>query len=165
GGGHVPESLLPAVTRLAEAMPVVLASRTGSGASLKRTYGYPGGEIGLLEAGLVPAGVLDARKSRIVLTLALSSGPVPAEGFAHFAGDAGSAAGDAYSSAGGADPFAGSVRTGRVDSRTTSSGVNSRSWWTSEVEAFSCSRVSTAVRPSSSAGWRTEVSGTMVENA
>src|SRR5699024_772358 len=30
GGGHVPESLLPAVTRLVEAMPVVLASRTGS---------------------------------------------------------------------------------------------------------------------------------------
>jgi L-asparaginase len=84
GGGHVPESLLPAVTRLAEAMPVVLASRTGSGASLKRTYGYPGGEIGLLEAGLVPAGILDARKARIVLTLALSFGLDPAEVFAHF---------------------------------------------------------------------------------
>ena len=43
GGGHVPEHLAPAVARLAEVMPVVLASRTGSGASLKRTYGYLGG--------------------------------------------------------------------------------------------------------------------------
>src|SRR5699024_10670819 len=149
GGGHVPESLLPAVTRLAEAMPVVLASRTGSGASLKRTYGYPGGEIGLLEAGLVPAGLLDARKARIVLTLTRCCGRDPAEAIAHFACNARWSVGHAYSSAGGADPFAGSVRTGRVDSRTTRSGVNSRSWWTSEVEAFSCSRVSTAVRPSS----------------
>ncbi|UVI35733.1 asparaginase domain-containing protein [Brevibacterium spongiae] len=85
GGGHVPEELVPAVTRLAETMPVVLASRTGSGASLRRTYGYPGGEIGLLETGLIPAGILDARKARIVLTLALSFGFDPAEVFAHFA--------------------------------------------------------------------------------
>jgi L-asparaginase len=85
GGGHVPAELLPAVTRLAEAMPVVLASRTGSGASLHRTYGYPGGEIGLLESGLIPAGVLDGRKARIVLNLALSFGLNPAEVFAHFA--------------------------------------------------------------------------------
>lgn len=84
GGGHVPEHLVPAVTRLGESMPVVLASRTGSGASLKRTYGYVGGEIGLLESGLIPAGILDARKARIVLTLALSLGLDPAEMFAHF---------------------------------------------------------------------------------
>lgn len=84
GGGHVPEQLVPAVTRLAETMPVVLASRTGAGASLRRTYGYPGGEIGLLEAGLIPAGILDARKARIVLNLALSFGLDPAEVFAHF---------------------------------------------------------------------------------
>ncbi|MGO2034897.1 MAG: asparaginase [Brevibacterium sp.] len=85
GGGHVPEHLVPAVTRLGEAMPVVLASRTGSGASLRSTYGYLGGEIGLLESGLIPAGLLDARKARIVLTLALSFGLDPAEVFAHFA--------------------------------------------------------------------------------
>ncbi|WP_166821459.1 asparaginase [Brevibacterium limosum] len=84
GGGHVSEDLLPAVSRLADAMPVVLASRTGAGVSLRRTYGYPGGEIGLLEAGLIPAGILDARKARIVLNLALSFGFDPAEVFGHF---------------------------------------------------------------------------------
>ncbi|MGO1326187.1 MAG: asparaginase [Brevibacterium aurantiacum] len=85
GGGHVPEHLLPAVARLGEAMPIVLASRPGSGASLRNTYGYPGGEIGLLESGLIPAGILDARKARIVLTLALSFGLDPAEVFTTFA--------------------------------------------------------------------------------
>ncbi|MDN5806195.1 MAG: asparaginase [Brevibacterium sp.] len=85
GGGHVPEHLVPAVTRLGEAMPVVLASRPGAGASLTRTYGYPGGEIGLLESGLIPAGILDARKARIVLTLSLSLGLNPAEVFTTFA--------------------------------------------------------------------------------
>ncbi|MCF2573398.1 asparaginase domain-containing protein [Brevibacterium sp. UCMA 11754] len=85
GGGHVPDHLVPAVTRLGEEMPVILASRPGSGASLTRTYGYPGGEIGLLESGLIPAGILDARKARIVLTLALSLGLDPAEVFTAFA--------------------------------------------------------------------------------
>ena len=84
GGGHVPELLVPAVSRLSAQMPVVLASRPGAGASLTRTYGYVGGEIGLLEAGLLPAGVLDARKARIALTLALSFGVDPAEVFAQF---------------------------------------------------------------------------------
>ncbi|WP_434591930.1 asparaginase [Brevibacterium sp. 1718] len=84
GGGHVPEDLMPAVARLAERMPVVLASRTGSGASLHRTYGYPGGEIGLLDSGLFSAGILDARKARIVLNLALSFGLDPAEVFGQF---------------------------------------------------------------------------------
>lgn len=85
GGGHVPEHLVPAVTRLGEEIPVILASRPGSGASLTNTYGYPGGEIGLLEAGLIPAGILDARKARIVLSLALSFNLDPAEVFAAFA--------------------------------------------------------------------------------
>ncbi|MDN5586868.1 MAG: asparaginase [Brevibacterium sp.] len=85
GGGHVPEHLVPAVTRLGEEIPVILASRPGSGASLTNTYGYPGGEIGLLEAGLIPAGILDARKARIVLSLALSMSRDPAEVFAAFA--------------------------------------------------------------------------------
>lgn len=84
GGGHVPEDLVPAVLRLGEQMPVILASRPGSGASLTRTYGYVGGEIGLLEGGLIPAGILDARKARIALTLALSYGLDPAEVFARF---------------------------------------------------------------------------------
>lgn len=71
GGGHVPQSTVGRVAALAAEVPVVLASRTGAGATLERTYGYPGAEIDLLGRGLVPAGTLNARKARLALILAL----------------------------------------------------------------------------------------------
>ncbi|GAA4511775.1 asparaginase domain-containing protein [Brevibacterium yomogidense] len=74
GGGHVPETTVRRVEALAAQMPVVLASRTGAGAMLERTYGYPGAEIDLLGRGLVPAGTLHARKARLALILALQFG-------------------------------------------------------------------------------------------
>ncbi|RBP62564.1 L-asparaginase [Brevibacterium sanguinis] len=82
GGGHIPEHLITEVEELAQTVPLVLASRPGSGASLRDTYSYPGGEIGLLTAGLIPAGILDARKARMLLSLSLSYGLDPAEVFA-----------------------------------------------------------------------------------
>lgn len=74
GGGHVPETTVRRVEALAAQMPVVLASRTGAGAMLERTYGYPGAEIDLLGRGLVPAGTLHPRKARLALILALLYG-------------------------------------------------------------------------------------------
>ncbi len=85
GGGHIPEHLITEVEDLAQRMPLVLASRPGAGASLTNTYSYPGGEIGLLTAGLIPAGILDARKARLLLSLCLSYHLDPAEVFAAFA--------------------------------------------------------------------------------
>lgn len=84
GGGHVAARAVEAVEALAVRMPVVLASRTGAGATLEDTYGYPGAEIDLLSRGLLPAGLLDARKARIALTLALACGVDPAEVLAAF---------------------------------------------------------------------------------
>lgn len=84
GGGHVTPPMVPSVTRLAARIPVVLASRTGSGEVLRRTYRYPGSEIELLELGLVPAGALDGLKSRVLLSLCLAadlSGAEIAEAF------------------------------------------------------------------------------------
>lgn len=78
GGGHVSTRAVEAVAQLAGQMPVVLASRTGAGAVLERTYGYPGAEIDLLSRGLIPAGTLDADRARLLLILALRAG-VPAE--------------------------------------------------------------------------------------
>ncbi|MCT1920985.1 asparaginase domain-containing protein [Brevibacterium luteolum] len=78
GGGHVSTRAIDAVAALAEKMPVVLASRTGAGAVLERTYGYPGAEIDLLSRGLIPAKMLDADRARLLLILALRAG-VPAE--------------------------------------------------------------------------------------
>lgn len=74
GGGHVPSRLLPALDALVTRVPVLLASRTGAGRVLERTYGYPGGDVDLVARGLVPVGTLDAAKARVLLTLALASG-------------------------------------------------------------------------------------------
>ncbi|WP_347352718.1 asparaginase [Intrasporangium sp.] len=74
GGGHVPAGLLPAVADLLERIPVVLTSRTGSGEVLATTYGYPGGEIDLLDRGVIRAGALDSLKARLLLMLAVASG-------------------------------------------------------------------------------------------
>ena len=70
GGGHVSEIWADALRPVAAKMPVVLASRVGGGRIFTSTYGYKGAEIDLINAGLIPAGRLDVRKARIVLSLA-----------------------------------------------------------------------------------------------
>jgi L-asparaginase len=74
GGGHVPAAMAETLGSLASVMPVVLASRTGTGEILQRTYGFTGSEIDLLERGLIPAGYLDGLKARILLSLLLRRG-------------------------------------------------------------------------------------------
>ncbi len=74
GGGHVPGRVVPALEELASHLPVVLASRTGGGEILRHTYAFPGSEQDLLSRGLIPAGFLDGRKARILLSLLLASG-------------------------------------------------------------------------------------------
>jgi L-asparaginase len=72
GAGHVAAAAVPALAGLAERIPVVFASRTGAGETLRGSYDYPGGEIDLIGRGLIPANPLDARKARITLQLLLS---------------------------------------------------------------------------------------------
>ncbi|WP_084143556.1 asparaginase [Methylocapsa acidiphila] len=73
GAGHVAAEAAPALEKLSARMPVVFASRTGAGETLRASYAYPGGEIDLIRRGLIPANGLDARKARIALQLALSN--------------------------------------------------------------------------------------------
>ena len=71
GGGHVSLQAVQALADAASAIPVILASRTGSGEALRSTYGYAGAEIDLLSKGLISAGRLNGVQSRVLLTLLL----------------------------------------------------------------------------------------------
>jgi L-asparaginase len=73
GVGHVPSVMAEPLESLADEMPVVLASRTGSGEVHRETYGFTGSESDLLERGLINAGMLDGPKARLFLSLLLRS--------------------------------------------------------------------------------------------
>ncbi|MFD8206378.1 asparaginase [Streptomyces sp. NPDC059695] len=81
GGGHAPAALVEPLAEIARRIPVVLASRTGGGATLTDTYRSPGSEYDLLHHGLVPAGPLDPAKARILLHTLISSGAAGPTGY------------------------------------------------------------------------------------
>ncbi len=77
GAGHVSASMAEAIGRLARQVPVVFASRTGSGPTGRAMYGYPGSEIDLVARGAVGAGWLSPVKARLLLWALSLGGPVP----------------------------------------------------------------------------------------
>jgi L-asparaginase len=69
GAGHVSASWAKRIEAIAQEIPVVVATRTGSGATARSTYGFDGGEIDLTRKGALMAGFLCPRKARILLWL------------------------------------------------------------------------------------------------
>ncbi|MCP5072865.1 MAG: asparaginase [Rhodobacteraceae bacterium] len=74
GGGHVSPDLCDEISSVAEAIPLVLASRTTGGQILKSTYGYPGGEMDLIDRGAISSGWLHPLKARILLNCLVTEG-------------------------------------------------------------------------------------------
>lgn len=74
GAGHVSEAWAEALKDVADSMPVIIATRTGSGPTARGTYGFVGGEIDLQARGLHMAGWLCPRKCRLLLWLLAGSG-------------------------------------------------------------------------------------------
>lgn len=71
GVGHVPEHWMPDIARSAAQVPVVLTTSTGAGSISTGTYGFPGSETSLLQAGVLPGGFLTPRKARAWLCTAI----------------------------------------------------------------------------------------------
>ncbi|SEE92622.1 asparaginase [Pseudomonas migulae] len=69
GAGHVPENWAGVIETIAGTIPVIIATRTGSGPTAQSTYGFMGGEMDLIRKGASMAGFLCPRKARILLWL------------------------------------------------------------------------------------------------
>jgi L-asparaginase len=74
GVGHVPATLLPSIDEILAVMPVVLTSRTGSGATHTDTYGAPGSERDLIARGAISGGFVHPYKARVLLRLLVATG-------------------------------------------------------------------------------------------
>ncbi|KEY89964.1 putative L-asparaginase periplasmic precursor [compost metagenome] len=74
GAGHVSGNWSEMLEQLLPSMPIIVASRTGSGPTARATYGFVGAEIDLQKQGVHMAGQLCPRKCRILLWLLIGTG-------------------------------------------------------------------------------------------
>ncbi|MBM3106842.1 asparaginase [Pseudomonas sp. V1] len=74
GAGHVSQEWARCVQQTSQRMPVIVASRTGAGATALHAYGFSGGEIDLQRKGALMAGFLCPRKCRVLLWVLIGCG-------------------------------------------------------------------------------------------
>jgi L-asparaginase len=71
GAGHLSETWTASIDAIAKKIPVIIATRCGSGSTARSTYGFKGGEMDLVRRGALMAGFVCPRKARILLWLLL----------------------------------------------------------------------------------------------
>lgn len=69
GAGHISGCWADVVEKIALKIPVIIATRTGSGSTAQSSYGFMGSEMDLIRKGASMAGLLCPRKARILLWL------------------------------------------------------------------------------------------------
>ncbi|UXN03385.1 asparaginase [Bartonella sp. HY406] len=74
GAGHVSQDEMAIITRYMDKKPIILASRTYSGSTAAKTYGFCGSEIDLAAKGVILAKWLNPRQARLLLWALLASG-------------------------------------------------------------------------------------------
>lgn len=84
GVGHASAACADVVERISGLMPLALATRTGAGSTHRNSYTFSGSESDLIAKGAIPAGWLDARKARVLLTCLIAAGTTPADIRAEF---------------------------------------------------------------------------------
>ncbi|MBA6143082.1 MULTISPECIES: asparaginase [Pseudomonas] len=73
GAGHVSGNWSDVLEHMTPTLPVIVATRTGEGATARATYGFSGSEIDLQKKGVHMAGHLCPRKCRILLWLLIGA--------------------------------------------------------------------------------------------
>ena len=74
GAGHVSPEIANRLQDALSEVPVVFCSRSPNGQVRKQTYGYEGGEMDLLQRGLISGGWLSPLKAKVLITLMLMQG-------------------------------------------------------------------------------------------
>ena len=74
GGGHVSVDWVDLIDHITTEIPVLVASRTGSGPTAEASYGFLGSEMDLIDRGAVMCGFLCPYKARILIWLLIGSG-------------------------------------------------------------------------------------------
>ncbi|KEC55721.1 asparaginase [Bartonella koehlerae] len=74
GSGHCSFEEADIVRQYTQKMPIIIASRTYTGPTTRKTYGYKGSEVDMIASGALMSGYLSAVKARLLLWAFLAQG-------------------------------------------------------------------------------------------
>ncbi|AGF75338.1 asparaginase [Bartonella vinsonii] len=74
GSGHCSFEEADIIRQYTQKMPIIIASRTCTGSTTRKTYGYKGSEVDMIASGALMSGYLSAVKARLLLWAFLAQG-------------------------------------------------------------------------------------------